>query len=83
MKIKRSRQLYRVVAVRAKPAGVAADRDLVRIWVRRVGSRIYARRGADGNEIRLTTLSALRLELFGSISSADVTRLGLQSPSAK
>jgi len=79
---KRNRQLYWVVAVRPKPVGVEADLDLIRIRVRRVGSRIYARLGADGREIRLTTLSALRLQLFGSISSGDVARLGLQSPSA-
>jgi hypothetical protein len=82
MIIKRNRQLYWVVAVRPKPVGVEADLDLIRIRVRRVGSRIYARLGADGREIRLTTLSALRLQLFGSISSGDVARLGLQSPSA-
>lgn len=82
MKIKRSRQFYRVVAVRAKPVGVAADGDLIRIRVRRVGFRIYARLGVDSNEIRLATLSALRLQLFGSISSVDVARLGPQTAPA-
>jgi hypothetical protein len=43
---------------------------------------MYARLGLDGNEIRLTTLSALRLQLFGSISSADVARLSLRTPPA-
>ena len=82
MKIKRSRQLYRLVAVQAKPVGVAADGDLIRIRVRRVGFRIYARLGVDSNEIRLATLSALRLQLFGSISSVDVARLGPQTAPA-
>ena len=68
MKIKLSRQRYHVVEVRSEPIGVAAKPDLIRIRVRSLGLRIHARLGVDGNEIRLTTLLALRMQLFGSAS---------------